>query len=132
MSTRSAGLPQDRTKVSCPSSAAPHGLGRRRRLPGAGDGGPGGERSGRWRCRERRPTRRRVRPNERGSAVFTGRSGAMNSARASHRSGRGAVAQPPLERARVLPAVLRRGGGGRSAAHRFRAALDPEPPRPAH
>lgn len=42
--------------------------------------------------RERRPAWRRVRPNARGSAVFTGRSGAMNLARASYRSGRGAVA----------------------------------------
>ena len=39
--------------------------------------------------RERRPAWRRVRPNERGNAVFTGRSGAMNSARASHRLGWG-------------------------------------------
>ena len=58
-----------------------------------GRGNPTGRRiaTGRLR-RERRPAWRRVRPAERGSAVFTGRSGAMNLARASQRSGRGAVA----------------------------------------
>ena len=42
--------------------------------------------------RERRPAGRRVRPNERGSAVFTGRSGATRRAMAGQRSGQGAVA----------------------------------------
>jgi len=60
---------------------------------GGGRGNPTGRRVATEQSRrERRPAGRRVRPNERGSAVFTGRLGTINSARASHRSGRGAVA----------------------------------------